>query len=97
MWIKKFKNANYKGFLEKLRIIANKEGKIYIFLIIDYFFLLIFRGFAFNDYLNYELYNKNLKQRKAYVSVKDQDKFYELVSPTLYKEKFLIKPFYENI
>ncbi len=88
MWIKKFKNANYKGFLEKLRIIANKEGKIYIFLIIDYFFLLIFRGFAFNDYLNYELYNKNLKQRKAYVSVKDQDKFYELVSPTLYKEKF---------
>lgn len=88
MWIKKFKSANYKGFLEKLKIIANKEGKIYLFLIVDYLFLLIFRGFAFNDYLNYELYNKSFKERKEYVSVKDQDKFYELVSPSLYKESF---------
>jgi hypothetical protein len=88
MWISKFKNANYKGFLEKLKIIAKKENKVYLFLIIDYLFLLIFRGFAFNDYLNYELYNKSFKERMTYVSVKDQDKFYELVSPSLYKESF---------
>ena len=53
MWISKFKNANYKRFLEKLKLVAKKEKKIYLFLIIDYIFLLIFRGFAFNDYLNY--------------------------------------------
>lgn len=91
MWISKFKNANYKRFLEKLKLVAKKEKKIYLFLIIDYIFLLIFRGFAFNDYLNYELYNKTIKERKEYVSVKDQDKFYELVSPPLYKESFSIK------
>ncbi|HOP65770.1 MAG TPA: sugar-transfer associated ATP-grasp domain-containing protein [Bacilli bacterium] len=88
MWISKFKNANYKGFLTKLKEIAQKEGKVYLFLIIDYLFLLIFRGFAFNDYLNYELYNKNFKERRQYVSVKDQDKFYEIVSPSKYKNKF---------
>ncbi len=88
MWISKFKNANYKNFLEKLKDVALKEKKIYLFLIFDYIFLLLFRGFAFNDYLNYELYKKNIKERKAYVSVKDQDKFYELVSPSLYKESF---------
>jgi len=97
MWIKKFKSANYKGFLEKLKVIANKEGKIYLFLIVDYLFLLIFRGFVFNDYLNYELYNKGIKARKEYVSVKDQDKFYELISPSLYKEKFSNKALFMKV
>lgn len=86
--LRKFLNSNYKKFLKELKIISKKEHKIYLFLIIDYIFSLIKYGFVFNDYLNYEIYNKTRKERKEYVSVKDQDKFYELVSPSKYKESF---------
>ena len=43
-------------------------------------------------YLNYKLYNKNRKQRLAYVSTKTENKFYERVSPSAYKKRYTVKP-----
>lgn len=49
-------------------------------------------GCGYSDFLNYELYNKNKKELLEYVSIKDQDKFYEIVSPSKYKQEFSFKP-----
>ncbi len=97
MWITKFRNANYKNFIQKIKMVAKKEDKSYIKLLLQYGYLLTTRGFAFNDYLNYRLYNKTKNQIKDYVSVKDQDKFYEIVSPSAYKGSFSIKSNFMNI
>lgn len=92
MWIKKFmRNANYRSFLGDLKKISIENNRSYLLLLCDYTIVLLKRGFVFNDYLNYQLYNKTRKERKEYVSVKDQDKFYELVSPSKYKDSFSIK------
>ena len=37
------------------------------------------------------MYNKNKKEILEYASIKDQDKFYEIVSPSKYKTFFTIK------
>ena len=53
----------------------------------------VFRyGFCLSDYLNYKLYNKNSKERKLYVSTKTENKFYETVSPSAYKQRYTVKP-----
>ena len=53
----------------------------------------VFRyGFGLTDYLNYQLYNKNKSERKKYLSTKKENKFYEIVSPSAYKQRYTIKP-----
>ena len=53
-------------------------------------------GCGYSDYLNYELYNKTFKEIDEYVTIKHQDKFYEIVSPAKYKTFFTIKPNFLN-
>lgn len=46
--------------------------------------------------MNYQLYNKTFKEISEYVTIKHQDKFYEIVSPAKYKTFFTIKPNFLN-
>ena len=56
----------------------------------------IFYGATLTDYLNYEFYNKSFKERRKYAVVRTQNKFYEKVSPSKYKEFFTIKSNFLN-
>lgn len=49
-------------------------------------------GCGYSDFLNYELYKRSKSELMEYVSIKDQDKFYEIVSPSKYKQEFSYKP-----
>lgn len=84
--------GNLKVFNQKMKKIAQKENCSSLKLKLK--FLNCFRliGCGYSDYLNYELYNKSKKEILEYVSIKDQDKFYEIVSPAKYKTFFTIKP-----
>ena len=84
--------GNLKVFNQKMKKIAKKENCSSLKLKLK--FLNCFRliGCGYSDYLNYELYNKSKKEILEYVSIKDQDKFYEIVSPAKYKTFFTIKP-----
>ena len=83
--------GNLKNFIAKINELAQKENRSSLGLKLN--FLNCFRliGCGYSDYLNYELYNKTKKEVLEYASIKDQDKFYEIVSPSKYKTFFTIK------
>lgn len=86
------KNGNIKKFKDNLKTISKKENKNE-FLLFNHFLITFLKtGCGYSDYLNYELYNKTFKQINEYVTIKHQDKFYEIVSPAKYKTFFTIKP-----
>ena len=84
--------GNLKRFDDNLKEVAKKENRSVMSLRLN--FLNCFRvlGCGYSDYLNYELYKRSKEELKEYVTIKDQDKFYEIVSPAKYKEFFTIKP-----
>lgn len=84
--------GNYKRFDENLKKISKETGMSIWSL--RFKFLNAFRllGSGYSDFLNYELYKKTKEELLEYVSIKDQDKFYEIVSPSAYKTEFTIKP-----
>lgn len=49
-------------------------------------------GYSYNDFLNYELYKKNNKEMKEYVTIKKQKKFYEIVNSSHHENEFSYKP-----
>ena len=85
-------SANYKRFLDNLKKVAKKEKKNYFRLILDTGYCVFRYGFCLSDYLNYKLYSKNKIERKKYVSTRTENKFYETVSPSAYKQRYTIKP-----
>ena len=84
--------ANPKKFNKNIKELSIKENKSVIYLKFDFFRCFLTMGCGYSDYLNYELYNKTRKEKSEYVTIKDQDKFYEIVSPSKYKSFFSIKP-----
>lgn len=90
------KNGNLKKFKNNLSIISKKENKSEFILFNHFLITFIKTGCGYSDYLNYELYNKTFKEISEYVTIKHQDKFYEIVSPAKYKTFFTIKPNFLN-
>lgn len=86
------KNGNIKKFNQNLTKISKKENKNKLYLFSHFLITFFKTGCGYSDYLNYELYNKTFKQINEYVTIKHQDKFYEIVSPSEYKTFFTIKP-----
>ena len=84
--------GNGKRFNQKLKEISKNENISYLKLKIKFYKSFLSIGCGYSDYMNYELYKKNKQQLKEYVSIKDQDKFYEIVSPSKYKTFFTYKP-----
>ena len=88
--------GNLKRFKNNLKEISKKENKSEFFLFNHFFLTFLKTGCGYSDYLNYELYNKTFKEIDEYVTIKHQDKFYEIVSPAKYKTFFTIKPNFLN-
>ena len=85
-----------KGYLKRIDEVAYKNNKSTFLMVIDVFIWYIFYGATLTDYLNYEFYNRSFKERREYAVVRTQNKFYERVSPSKYKEFFTIKPNFLN-
>lgn len=85
-------SANYKGFKQKLKKISKRENKSYYGMLFDTYHSIFKYGIGLTDYLNYEFYKKDKKERKTYAGIKIQNKFYEIVSPSAYKKRYTIKP-----
>ena len=88
--------GNLKRFKNNLKEISKKEKKSELFLFNHFLLTFLKTGCGYSDYLNYELYNKTFKEIDEYVTIKHQDKFYEIVSPAKYKTFFTIKPNFLN-
>ena len=85
-------SADYKRYFYNLQRVAQREDKNLIKMIFDTGYCVFRYGFALSDYLNYKLYNKNRSERKKYLSTRKENKFYEIVSPSEYKQRYTIKP-----
>ena len=90
------KAGNLKKFRNNLKEISKKENKSTFYLFNHFLITFLKSGCGYSDYLNYQLYNKTLKEISEYVTIKHQDKFYEIVSPAKYKTFFTIKPNFLN-
>ncbi len=84
--------GNLKRFDDNLKKISEKTGQGMWKLRFKFLNSFMTIGCGYSDFLNYELYNKTKSELKEYVSIKDQDKFYEIVSPAKYKDEFAFKP-----
>lgn len=84
--------GNLKNFNQKLKEIAKQNNRSPLSLKLNFLDCFRLIGCGYSDYLNYELYNKTKEEVLEYASIKDQDKFYEIVSPAKYKTFFTIKP-----
>ena len=84
-------SGNLKRFNNNLKEIAKKTNKSTTQLKFNFLYCFKKIGCGYSDYLNYELYNKTKSELEEYVSIKDQDKFYEIVSPSKYKAFFTTK------
>lgn len=86
------KAGNLKKFRNNLKEVSKKENKSTFYLFNHFLITFLKSGCGYSDYLNYQLYNKTFKEISEYVTIKHQDKFYEIVSPAKYKTFFTIKP-----
>lgn len=85
-------SANYKRFFDNLKKVAKKENKSFLKMVIDTGYCVFRYGFGLTDYLNYEIYKRNRKERKEYLGTRTENKFYEIVSPSAYKARYTVKP-----
>ena len=85
-------SANYRRFFSKLKQVAKQEDRWFPGLVLDTGWCVFRYGLALTDYLNYKIYRRSRAQRKRYVGVRAQNKFYETVSPSAHKLRYTVKP-----
>lgn len=89
--------GNYKKFYQSLKAIGEKNGKKPSLMFVDAAVSSILYGSGLSDYLNYKFYERTLKERKKYVTIKYASKFYAKYSPKEAATNLRIKPkFHEN-
>lgn len=86
------KAGNLKNFINKLNELAKKENTGSFSLFAKFLYCFLKTGGGYSDFLNYEFYKRNSKELSEYVTIKHQDWFYEIVSPSAYKKFFTVKP-----
>ena len=84
-------SGSFKTFKKKLDNVSKKTGKNKISLMFNFLHCFFLTGCGYSDYLNYKFYTRSKKEIKEYATIKTQDKFYEIVSPSAYKDFFSIK------
>ncbi len=89
-------SGNGKNFSNKLAKIAKENGTSKIKLWFNFIHCFNLIGCGYSDYLNYKLYARSKDEILKYATIKTQDKFYEIVSPSAYKEFFTIKSNFLN-
>ncbi|MBQ7604245.1 MAG: hypothetical protein IJU75_04760 [Clostridia bacterium] len=85
------RGANYRGFYEKLKVIAKKKRIPAPLLFIDGAFSALVFGSGLQDYLNYEFYDRSLSERSAYATIRVQQKLYDRVNPRELRHFFASK------
>lgn len=85
-------NAQYKRFYNNLGDIAKKYNKSRFLMMCDTVLCTAVFGSGLADYLNYEFFKRNFSEKRRYVTIRTQDKFYKKVSPPEYKKLFTVKP-----
>lgn len=86
------KAGNLNKFKNDLKALSEREGRSASGLFCNFLYCFLKTGCGYSDYLNYRLYRKKGKELEEYVTIKHQDRFYEIVSPSAYKKFFTIKP-----
>lgn len=85
-----------KSYIKRIDDVAYQNKKSTFLMLIDVLVWYVLYGATLTDYLNYEFYNKSISERRKYAVVRTQNKFYEKVSPSKFKEFFTIKPNFLN-
>ena len=89
--------GNLGKFHKDLKALSKQENRSAFGLFCNFLSCFLRTGCGYSDYLNYKFYNKTKKEIDEYATIKHQDWFYEIVSPSAYKTFFTIKPnFLEN-
>ena len=73
--------GNGKRFYENLKVVSEKNKKSPTWMFIDSMFSTLLFGSGYTDYLNYKFYEKSLKERSEYVTIKYGSEFYQKYSP----------------
>lgn len=95
--IKKSAKGKFSKFNERIGNVSKETGAKSTVLKIKYLTTYANIRCSSKDYLDYELYNKNSKELKEYVTKKDLDKFYRIVSPYQHESEFEDRvKFYRN-
>ena len=71
------RNGNYKRFYENLKEVSKTNGRKPWIMFIDCAFSVLITGSGLSDYLNFKFYEKSWKERKSYVTIGYQAKFYK--------------------
>ena len=83
--------GNLKHFDEKLNAVSKNTGISKTILYAKFIRCFLMIGSGYSDFLNYKLYSRTDDEIKEYVTIKTQDYFYEIVSPSEYKKTFTVK------
>lgn len=84
-------SGNFKNFSKKLDRVKAETNISKPRLMFKFLSCFVTIGSGYSDFLNYKLYKRTRKEIKEYATIKTQDKFYEIVSPSAYKDFFSIK------
>jgi len=84
-------SGSFSNFSKKLDHVSEENGISKIRLMTNFLYCFILIGSGYSDYLNYKLYLRKKSEIKEYATIKTQDKFYEIVSPSAYKDFFSVK------
>ncbi|MDR1467140.1 MAG: hypothetical protein LBI55_01770 [Oscillospiraceae bacterium] len=81
-------SGNYLHFIKEINILSKKINKPSFILFVDMIFSTILVGSGLSDYLNYRFYKKTFKEKKEYVTIGYQAKFYKKVCSLKYADFF---------
>lgn len=84
-------SGSFSNFSKKLDRVSRETGKSKLRLMVNFLHCFILIGSGYSDFLNYKLYLRKKSEIKEYATIKTQDKFYEIVSPSAYKDFFSVK------
>jgi hypothetical protein len=84
--------GNLGKFHKELKVLSKEENRSTFGLFCNFLFCFLRTGCGYSDYLNYKFYNRTAKEIAEYATIKHQDRFYEIVSPSAHKTFFTIKP-----
>lgn len=73
--------GNYKRFYENLKEIGKEKHKSPFLMFVDAAFCSIVFGSGLSDYLNYRFYDRTLKEKSKYVTIRYSSNFYKKYSP----------------
>ncbi len=84
--------GNLGKFHRDLKALSKKEGRSVFSLFTNFLYCFAKTGCGYSDYLNYKFYKRTKKELMEYVTIKHQEWFYEIASPSAYKTFFTVKP-----